>query len=118
MGMALKKSDCAGGSCAAPVLAGALGGPALGYKPTGKGVASPVVRLIVILTIAEAWRCAIFQLQSFRSSYGRTSHFSLLAQREVTKRNTPRQSAFRASATAPCVALPPASMPSPALQVP
>jgi len=29
MGVATKKSDCAGGSCVAPVLAGSLGGPTL-----------------------------------------------------------------------------------------
>ena len=29
VGVAMKKSDCAGGSCVAPVLAGSLGGPTL-----------------------------------------------------------------------------------------
>ena len=47
VGMAMEKSDCAGGSCASPVLAGALGWPALGYKPTGIGAQIGGVDLIL-----------------------------------------------------------------------
>ena len=41
MGAAGKSSDCAGGSCVLPVLAGTLGGPTLGDKPTRIVSASP-----------------------------------------------------------------------------
>jgi hypothetical protein len=58
------------------------------------------------------------EAQSFHSPFGRASYFSMCGQREVTKRKaTPSSALSGHPATAPCVALPPASMPSPALRL-
>src|SRR5450755_929210 len=61
----------------------------------------------------------LLKLQSlgFRSSCGRASYFSLLAQREVIKRHGTPVVRSLGSGNCSCVALPPASMPSPALRV-
>ena len=61
----------------------------------------------------------LLKLQSlgFRSPFGRASYLSLLMQTKVTQRKPHPAARSPGSGNCSCVALPPASMPSPALRV-